>query len=284
MITNSTTMAVLESCPKHNMVAYLEKTEGNAKFHEKRYPTEREVPDFKRPSETTTTPFPPHPIASGGINAKSDHKQYKTIQSNIKPMKLNTEVKINKAQKKAKSITTHHKEAWMRDETEQMTNRCGKGQEKKRNRTEGDFEEEIPKVSTTQKKISTLGTYEGNSSDPNLKKKGLLQQLQQLSLQCFGDDETIAQVLLIHEPSESCFKRKGERKEYDYNSSKNEADRLLALRLQDEEEREQFTVEERAKFLYDTIASSPEEFLQEQEEPIGNQNQTPYKNHIYRNQ
>ncbi|GKB94955.1 hypothetical protein Tco_0981092 [Tanacetum coccineum] len=27
-------MAVLESCPKHNMVAYLEKTEGNATFHE----------------------------------------------------------------------------------------------------------------------------------------------------------------------------------------------------------------------------------------------------------
>ncbi|GJY18782.1 hypothetical protein Tco_0390273 [Tanacetum coccineum] len=27
-------MAVLESCPKHNMVAYLEKTDGNAEFHE----------------------------------------------------------------------------------------------------------------------------------------------------------------------------------------------------------------------------------------------------------
>ncbi|GJS86555.1 copia protein [Tanacetum coccineum] len=27
-------MIVLESCPKHNMVAYLEKTEGNAEFHE----------------------------------------------------------------------------------------------------------------------------------------------------------------------------------------------------------------------------------------------------------
>ncbi|GJR68201.1 hypothetical protein Tco_0014266 [Tanacetum coccineum] len=27
-------MAVLESCPKHNMVAYLEKTDGNTKFHE----------------------------------------------------------------------------------------------------------------------------------------------------------------------------------------------------------------------------------------------------------
>ncbi|GJT46297.1 hypothetical protein Tco_0955012 [Tanacetum coccineum] len=27
-------MAVLDSCPKHNMVAYLEKSEGNAEFHE----------------------------------------------------------------------------------------------------------------------------------------------------------------------------------------------------------------------------------------------------------
>ncbi|GJU44985.1 hypothetical protein Tco_1202251 [Tanacetum coccineum] len=31
-ITLSTTMAVLDSCPKHNMVAYLEKSEGNKKF------------------------------------------------------------------------------------------------------------------------------------------------------------------------------------------------------------------------------------------------------------
>ncbi|GJV05333.1 hypothetical protein Tco_1338902 [Tanacetum coccineum] len=29
-----TTMVVLDSCPKHNMVAYLEKSEGNAEFHE----------------------------------------------------------------------------------------------------------------------------------------------------------------------------------------------------------------------------------------------------------
>ncbi|GKF65276.1 hypothetical protein Tco_0547148, partial [Tanacetum coccineum] len=27
-------MAVLDLCPKHNMVAYLEKSEGNAEFHE----------------------------------------------------------------------------------------------------------------------------------------------------------------------------------------------------------------------------------------------------------
>ncbi|GJZ26049.1 hypothetical protein Tco_0570302, partial [Tanacetum coccineum] len=33
-ITLLTTMAILYSCPKHNMVAYLEKSEGNAEFHE----------------------------------------------------------------------------------------------------------------------------------------------------------------------------------------------------------------------------------------------------------
>ncbi|GJR86209.1 putative ribonuclease H-like domain-containing protein [Tanacetum coccineum] len=32
-IALTTTMAVLDSCPKHNMVAYLEKTKGNAEFH-----------------------------------------------------------------------------------------------------------------------------------------------------------------------------------------------------------------------------------------------------------
>ncbi|GJZ89277.1 hypothetical protein Tco_0661059 [Tanacetum coccineum] len=34
MINTLTTMALLESCPKHNMVTYLEKTDGNAEFHE----------------------------------------------------------------------------------------------------------------------------------------------------------------------------------------------------------------------------------------------------------
>ncbi|GJX96008.1 hypothetical protein Tco_0351806 [Tanacetum coccineum] len=34
MIINYTSMAALVSCPKHNMVAHLEKTEQNAHFHE----------------------------------------------------------------------------------------------------------------------------------------------------------------------------------------------------------------------------------------------------------
>ncbi|GJU48651.1 hypothetical protein Tco_1218206, partial [Tanacetum coccineum] len=50
--------------------------------------------------------------------------------------------------------------------------------------------------------------------------------------------------------------------EYDFIQARMEADRLLALRLQ-EEEREQFTMEERAKFLHDTIAAQ-RRFLVEQ--------------------
>ncbi|GJV42192.1 hypothetical protein Tco_1420632 [Tanacetum coccineum] len=50
--------------------------------------------------------------------------------------------------------------------------------------------------------------------------------------------------------------------EYDFIQARIEADRLLALRLQDEE-REQFTMEERAKFLHDTIAAQ-RRFLAEQ--------------------
>ncbi|GJW78926.1 hypothetical protein Tco_0140608 [Tanacetum coccineum] len=66
----SSTMAVLDSCPKHNMVAYLEKSEGNAEFHEiidflKRtssfnhaltVPIEHQPDPSPRPSPTTTIP------------------------------------------------------------------------------------------------------------------------------------------------------------------------------------------------------------------------------------
>ncbi|GJY18265.1 hypothetical protein Tco_0389756 [Tanacetum coccineum] len=51
-------------------------------------------------------------------------------------------------------------------------------------------------------------------------------------------------------------------RKYDVIQARIEADRLLALRLQDEE-REQFTMEERAKFLHETIAAQ-RRFLTEQ--------------------
>ncbi|GKA68861.1 hypothetical protein Tco_0768778 [Tanacetum coccineum] len=59
-----------------------------------------------------------------------------------------------------------------------------------------------------------------------------------------------------------------------------EADRLLAEKLQ-EEEREQFTIEERAKFLHDTIAAQRKFFAQQRSEAI--RNRPPTKNYL-RNQ
>ncbi|GKB45650.1 hypothetical protein Tco_0896403 [Tanacetum coccineum] len=62
---------------------------------------------------------------------------------------------------------------------------------------------------------------------------------------------------------------------YDDIKARIEADRLLAERLQ-EQEREQFTVEERAKFLHDTIATQRKFLAQQRSEAI--RNRPPTKN------
>ncbi|GJZ62886.1 hypothetical protein Tco_0619307, partial [Tanacetum coccineum] len=67
---------------------------------------------------------------------------------------------------------------------------------------------------------------------------------------------------------------------YDDIKARIEADRLLAEKLQ-EEEREQFTIEERAKFLHDTIAAQRKFLAQQRSEAI--QNRPPTKNQL-RNQ
>ncbi|GJR69937.1 hypothetical protein Tco_0016002 [Tanacetum coccineum] len=67
---------------------------------------------------------------------------------------------------------------------------------------------------------------------------------------------------------------------YDDIKARIEADRLLAEKLQ-EEEREQFTIEERAKFLHDTIAAQRKFLAQQRSESI--RNRPPTKNQL-RNQ
>ncbi|GJR29117.1 putative ribonuclease H-like domain-containing protein [Tanacetum coccineum] len=67
---------------------------------------------------------------------------------------------------------------------------------------------------------------------------------------------------------------------YDDIKARIKADRLLAKKLQ-EEEREQFTIEERAKFLHDTIAAQRKFLAQQRSEAI--RNRPPTKNQL-RNQ
>ncbi|GJR63200.1 hypothetical protein Tco_1505362 [Tanacetum coccineum] len=118
----------------------------------------------------------------------------------------------------------------------------------------------------------------------------------------FGDDETIA-TLLLHEVKPNLLLKKKERvgrkvqeeweekrkeqvaenqlqmiellKDFDDLQARNEADRLLAEKLQ-EQEREQFTIEERAKFLHDTIAAQRKFLAQQRSEAI--RNKPPTKN------
>ncbi|GKB02313.1 hypothetical protein Tco_0830402 [Tanacetum coccineum] len=66
----------------------------------------------------------------------------------------------------------------------------------------------------------------------------------------------------------------------DESETRIEADRLLAEKLQ-EQEREQFTIEERAKFLHDTIAAQRKFLAQQRSEAI--RNKPPTKNQL-RNQ
>ncbi|GJR60591.1 hypothetical protein Tco_1502753 [Tanacetum coccineum] len=69
-------------------------------------------------------------------------------------------------------------------------------------------------------------------------------------------------------------------KDFDEIKARIEADRILAEKLQ-EQEREQFTIEERAKFLHDTIAAQRKFLAQQRSEAI--RNRPPTKNQL-RNQ
>ncbi|GJY30661.1 hypothetical protein Tco_0414156, partial [Tanacetum coccineum] len=69
-------------------------------------------------------------------------------------------------------------------------------------------------------------------------------------------------------------------KNFDDIKARIEADRILAEKLQ-EQEREQFTIEERAKFLHDTIAAQRKFLAQQRSEAI--RNRPPTKNQL-RNQ
>ncbi|GKA84665.1 hypothetical protein Tco_0806260 [Tanacetum coccineum] len=134
------------------------------------------------------------------------------------------------------------------------------------------------KVSTDRQKDSTdeqnEGTDEQNEgtddkiegtdeqskgTDDHTEEGSATQTTQPPTSTIFRDDETIAQVLLNMSQAKAVSREKEKAEEeatndalirnYDDIKARIEADRLLAEKLQ-EEEREQFTVEERAKFLH----------------------------------
>ncbi|GJS81412.1 hypothetical protein Tco_0747953 [Tanacetum coccineum] len=372
-------MAVLESCPKHNMVAYLEKTEGNAElmrhidakkikvspygkkgkhFSGKVTPlfasmlvqsTEDEGATSERPSDPQPTPSPPHPKSFGG-NHGGQSSSDKSLSGNEGDMTLQSvydlcislctqvtdqakEIKhlkaqIKKLKKKAKPVITHHR-AWMKSgrksakakpsvhkyplfdelpedtldymETEDAQD-VGRTREvvneEKETVNDEVSTEDVLSTAQQKEKDSTINTDEGTVDQTEGRRATPTTPTTTPTM--FGDDETIAQVLLnmsqakavsrekdkgvelkdgkIEEEDESKTESKGipeaekkfkqlardeemarklqedweteeERKrlaeeettktalsdEYDFIQARIEADRLLALRLQDEE-------------------------------------------------
>ncbi|GJZ73804.1 putative ribonuclease H-like domain-containing protein [Tanacetum coccineum] len=125
-ISLSSTMAVLDSCPKHNMVAYLEKTEGNAEFHE--------IIDFLKRSSIhhalTSVSISEASIRSDllfddadGIDSLPNQAIFDAIQlmgyegdltvsDQVKEIQL-LKAQITKLKKQAKPVIKHHR-AWLK--------------------------------------------------------------------------------------------------------------------------------------------------------------------------
>ncbi|GJU29427.1 ribonuclease H-like domain-containing protein [Tanacetum coccineum] len=189
--------------------------------------------------------------------------------------------------KTAKSKPTAHKDQAFDDpddfgpidymETEDAHNENEVSTEDQVNTVKPDEGTDKPKVSTNKIDKGTTELKNGNS-DENATPTA--------TPTVFGDDETIAEFLLandeeiarkVQEEWETEEKNKKLAKEettkvalirdYDDIQARIEADSNLAARLQ-EEEREKFTIEERAKLLHDTIVAQRRFLAQQREAEI----------------
>ncbi|GJV54081.1 hypothetical protein Tco_1449822 [Tanacetum coccineum] len=183
---------------------------------------------------------------------------------------------IKKLKKQAKPVITHHR-AWMKSVSLKQR-LAGKRSLKKT---------WVQKESVSKQGRNTERTDEG--IDDQTEGRRATQTIQTPTSTMFGDDETIAQVLFNMSQAKAVSREKEKGVEFKdveeierprptltrslltlkplpkidpkdkgkkkiKEEARIEANRLLAERLQ-EQEREQFTVEERAKFLHDTIAA-----------------------------
>ncbi|GJT65544.1 hypothetical protein Tco_1017024 [Tanacetum coccineum] len=147
------------------------------------------------------------------------------------------------------------------------------------------------KVSTDEQVESTAGQIKG-TEDQTKEEIASQTSTQTPTSMTFGDDETIATLLINMSKAKAASKEKrkidpkdkGKKKIEEEDESESEDDDIpqanSAEKLQ-EQEREQFTIEERAKFLHDTIAAQRKFLARQRSEAI--RNRPPTKNQL-RNQ
>ncbi|GJW88031.1 hypothetical protein Tco_0163371 [Tanacetum coccineum] len=199
-------MAALESCPKHNMIANLEKTEGNVEFHE--------VIDFLQ-------------------------RSYISHALTVSPVVSTTFVEQFWTSAKSKTINS------VRHITAKVAGKL---------------------VSITEASIRTDLLFDDADGIDTLPNQAIFDAIQLMGYegdltQLESDEELARKVQEEWEAEEEKNKIAEEQatnealiKDFDDIKARIEADRILAEKLQ-EQEREQFTIEERAKFLHDTIAA-----------------------------
>ncbi|GJV00575.1 hypothetical protein Tco_1329845 [Tanacetum coccineum] len=217
-------------------------------------PTEDEGATSEIPSEPQPTPFPTTPEVK-----PLNHKGQSSIDKSHSG-------KDQEAQEKAKPVITHHR-AW----SESVIPEAKIGQARDPKEKKKDAKGVSKSVSREKEKGVKLKDIEETERHRPTSTRSLLtlKPLPKIDLKDKAKKK-------IKEESEEEAIKTALSDEYDFIQARIEADRLLALRLQDEE-REQFTVEERAKFLHDTIAAQ-RRFLAEQR-AIEIRNNPPYKNY-----
>ncbi|GJZ03395.1 hypothetical protein Tco_0536670 [Tanacetum coccineum] len=202
-------MAVLESCPKHNMVAYVEKTDGNTEFHE--------IIDFLIRSSIHYA-----------LTVTAQAAEIKSLKAQVKKLK-----------KQARPSILHHK-AWLRTVKR-------KNQKKKKvlktSKRRSVFNQGRKTIQISQRNKET-----GTESEDITKAKKKFNQVAHdeevaRKMQEEWEAKEDRKRLTEEEATKTALSN-----EYDFIQARIEVDRLLAERVQ-EAEREQFTVEERAYFF-----------------------------------
>ncbi|GJY48986.1 putative ribonuclease H-like domain-containing protein [Tanacetum coccineum] len=232
----------------------------------------------------------------------------KQVSDQAKEIKL-LKAKITKLKKKANPVIKHFKAYQKRISKEQRQQRKRLSKKKKvqiesvskqgRKNAKGDDEvstakegvstdfEKVstdrPKLSTDDLKVSTDEQMESNDDQVDAseeifegtedQREGIEEKVESTAEQKESTEEQTKEDQ-IYTTNEALIK------DFDDIKARIEADRILAEKLQ-EQEREQFTIEERAKFLHDTIAAQRKFLAQQRSQAI--RNKPPTKNQL-RNQ
>ncbi|GJT73538.1 hypothetical protein Tco_1032824 [Tanacetum coccineum] len=304
-------MAILDSCPKHNMVAYLEKTEGNAEFHE--------IIDFLKRSS----------IHHALIDEGRAREMVDEVQGDLKKINFSTEdvlsteehiegteeqVESTDGQRKGTEDHTEERSATQATQTPtstmfgddetiakvllNMSQAKAVSREKEKGVELKDIEEIDRPRPTSTRSLLTLkplpkidpkdkGKKKIEEEDESESESDGIPQAEKKFKQLESDEEMARKIQEEWEEEEERNRIAEEKatnealiRNFDDIKARIEADRLLAEKLQ-EQEREQFTIEERAKFLHDTIAAQRKFLAQQRSEAI--RNRPPTKNQL-RNQ